>query len=759
MPSIKGTSFEQVCPVGGPLGGINVVFDKFGLTKQVSFGNVVQECSQLTVDIAADRRRRCFRSNTTVTYTNDGSADAHNVKIKVLYPKYVVPISSSLPWVARQDSALIFDIGTLKAGERKSFVIADSTICGNEGIRGLSQCVKAIITPKSTCISPNQEWDESSVLLSANFTNQEQTAEFTIINEGAGDMTDSTSYRVFANTSLVKEGKVKLKKGAATTLEIPATLATYRLEADQVPHHPGQSRPAVSLQPSVIPTGVPSMAMPTPIDHFYQDDADAEVDISCLDIIDSYDPNDKQVSPQGITARRYIKENQDLEYLIRFQNTGTDVAYNVIIRDTINEHLDIASLKVGSASHPLTYTVSGKGKPVVTFTFKNINLPDHKTNEPGSHGFVKFTIAQNLDNPKGTKIRNKADIYFDYNSPITTNEVFNIIGDTIIAPPAPVVVYDCGLENPSVAQAGADLSLCEADQTTLNANVPTKGKGRWRIVSGQATIENPDSPTSAVRNIGYGETVLEWGITLCKKISASQIRINRYQIPAAPTVAALPLQCEGATLQPLVATGSNITWYQDAAKKHKLATGNRYTPTVAANATFYATQTLNGCESPVSAAAVTIHLKETTISVHADTLVTPAADSYQWYFNDKPLAGAQNQRLFVRNSGLYRVKTVTNGCEANSINVNHQVNLPEPKLKLYPNPVRGELLLEVASKATGEGRILVRNQLGKLVMELPAMKEYTVLEQKLNTSALASGMYFLEVFIGKEAHSLRFVKQ
>ncbi|MCC9168048.1 DUF7619 domain-containing protein [Pontibacter harenae] len=724
--------------------------------RNVDFGYNILECAQLTVDIAADRRRRCFRSNTTVTYTNEGTADAQNVKIKVLYPKYVIPISSSLPWAAQLDSALVFNVGTVRAGERKSFIIVDSTICGNEGIRGLSQCVTAIISPKNSCAPPSHDWGHASVAVAGSFFNQEQTAVFSIMNEGEGDMTDSTSYRVFANAALVKKGKVKLKKGAFTTLEIPAQLATFRLEADQVPHHPGKSRPTVSLQPSTIPTSTQPVV--TPIDAFYQDDADAETDISCLEIVDSYDPNDKQVGPKGITRRRYIKAEDELEYLIRFQNTGTDVAYKVVVQDIISEHLDISSLRVGSASHPFTYTVSGKGKPVLSFTFKDINLPDDKTDEPGSHGYIKFSIAQNPDNPKGTVIRNTAYNYFDYNSPIATNEVINIIGDTIIAPPAPFVVYDCSFEEPTVAEAGANISLCATNQAVLQANTPTKGIGRWRLISGQATIIDLNSPASGVQDIGFGETVLEWTVTLCERVSRSQVKINRYAVPPAPAVAALPLQCEGDALLPLVANGSNITWYKDATKQQKLFSGNNYIPVTTATTIFYATQTVNGCESPASAVVVNIHSKVIAVTASADTLIAPEADTYQWFFNDQPVNGGTNQKLLVKNTGLYRVKTITNGCMSNSENLMHIITLPKSELKIGPNPVRKEFVLELASNATGEVTVSIRDMLGKKVSGTVAQKTYTVLEQILSVASLAPGVYLVEVQLNNEVHKTKIVK-
>ncbi|MER2999385.1 DUF7619 domain-containing protein [Pontibacter populi] len=727
--------------------------------KDLNFGYTIRDCYQLTVDIAADRRRRCMRSNTTVTYANEGTLDAHNVKIKVLYPKYVVPVSSNLPWTARLDSALIFDIGTLKAGERKSFVISDSTICGIEEIRGLSQCVKAIITPKNSCEQQDPVWSYASVAVMANYINEEKVATFAITNNGEGDMPDSTSYRMYANYTLLKKGKVKLAKGASALFEVPANVATYRIEADQVPHHPGDSRPAVSIQPSTIPTGnILANTAPIPIDAFYLDDADAEEDIFCLEITDSFDPNDKQVSPRGITSKRYIKAEDELEYLIRFQNTGTDVAYNIVVKDTISDHLDIATLRVGSASHPFTYTVSGEGKPVVTFRFNDINLPDHKTNEPGSHGYIKFKIAQRPDNPKGTVIRNTAYNYFDFNSPIATNEVINIIGDTVLAPTVPMVVFDCAEDEPTIAQANPTIALCETDQVTLQANAPVLGLGKWKLISGQATIVNPDNPTSELKNIGYGETVLEWTVTLCKKVSRAQVRINRYKLPSAPQITALPVQCEGNELMPLVATGENITWYKDAAKQFKLHTGNSYTPVASVTTTYYATQTINGCESPVQEVEVTIQPAEVIITTNADTLIAPAADSYQWYFNGEPVAEGVGKNLVVKNTGQYYVKTTVNGCVSVSKGLQHTINLPVSVLKLSPNPAGKDLVLEFAANPTGEMRVIVRNQLGQQVLSYVTYKGTTVQEQTINVASLAPGLYFIDVQVGNQMQKSKFIK-
>lgn len=43
------------------------------------------------------------------------------------------------------------------------------------------------------------------------------------------------------------------------------------------------------------------------------------------------------------------------------------------------------------------------------------------TNEPASHGFVKFAIAPRDSLELGTPVLNFADIFFDFNDPVRTN--------------------------------------------------------------------------------------------------------------------------------------------------------------------------------------------------------------------------------------------------------------------------------------------------------------------------------------------------
>ncbi|NQZ69151.1 MAG: SprB repeat-containing protein, partial [Lentisphaeria bacterium] len=120
-------------------------------------------------------------------------------------------------------------------------------------------------------------------------------------------------------------------------------------------------------------------------------DVNSSNNTSCVsdEIVGSYDPNDKQVTPTGVgpTGDILLSDTQ-LNYKIRFQNSGTFLATNVVVVDTLSANLDVTSLRDVVASHPFVYSVDGQG--VLTFTFNNIMLPDSNTDEPGSHGMIQF---------------------------------------------------------------------------------------------------------------------------------------------------------------------------------------------------------------------------------------------------------------------------------------------------------------------------------------------------------------------------------
>lgn len=138
---------------------------------------------------------------------------------------------------------------------------------------------------------------------------------------------------------------------------------------------------------------------------------------SALDqvVFNSIDPNDK-TCVEGITISPSMV-GQYVHYVIRFENTGTANAQNIVVKDIIDTaKYDVSSLVPlsGSASYITRITNTNK----VEFIFENINLPFAVGS---NNGYVAFKIKTKPTLVVGDTFSNSANIYFDYNFPITTN--------------------------------------------------------------------------------------------------------------------------------------------------------------------------------------------------------------------------------------------------------------------------------------------------------------------------------------------------
>jgi uncharacterized repeat protein (TIGR01451 family) len=144
--------------------------------------------------------------------------------------------------------------------------------------------------------------------------------------------------------------------------------------------------------------------------------------IASLDvtIAGSYDPNDKigTANSSRSTTQYFLDTDEWIDYTVRFQNTGTDTAFTVVIRDEIEQDLDLMSLEILGASHDFIPSF-GEGRELV-FTFNDILLPDSTTDLLGSQGFVAFRIRPREGLLPGDNITNIANIYFDFNPPVIT---------------------------------------------------------------------------------------------------------------------------------------------------------------------------------------------------------------------------------------------------------------------------------------------------------------------------------------------------
>lgn len=138
-------------------------------------------------------------------------------------------------------------------------------------------------------------------------------------------------------------------------------------------------------------------------------------------VVAAYDPNDKRVIPAGDFDSTFINNGNYFTYIIRFQNTGNSWAEDVEVSDQLSPYLDLATFVFEDASHYCNVSIDTLN--LLKFTFPDIFLPDSVADEPGSHGFIRFSIRPRVNIPENSQIDNAASIYFDFNAAINTNTV------------------------------------------------------------------------------------------------------------------------------------------------------------------------------------------------------------------------------------------------------------------------------------------------------------------------------------------------
>jgi uncharacterized repeat protein (TIGR01451 family) len=241
----------------------------------------------------------------------------------------------------------------------------------------------------------------------------------------------------------------------------------------------------------------------------------------CRENVSSFDPNDKQALPRSYATDHFVEKNTDLDYTIRFQNTGTDTAFRVVILDTLSAALVATAVRPGASSHP--YRFERLDGQVLKFVFDNIALPDSSTDADASQGFVQFRVPQQPDNPDGTRIENTAAIYFDVNAPIFTNTTWHTVGShfittsTTYADPkrGPLRVFP----NPAraVVHFAADTAIGEIVQVSLT---DVHGRAVQRLSAAQMPVALDCSGLSAstyfFQITGSGAAVLWSGVLLVR---------------------------------------------------------------------------------------------------------------------------------------------------------------------------------------------------------------------------------------------------
>jgi len=276
-------------------------------------------------------------------------------------------------------------------------------------------------------------------------------------------------------------------------------------------------------------------------------------------------------------------------------------------------------------------------------------------------------------------------------------------------------VTDSSLPAPTSSFTANTTSGCGAVTVTFNdqsSNNPSSWN--WSFPGGSpssSTLQNPtvtyNSPgtynvsLTASNSGGQGNTITQNNL------------VQVFAIPNAPAVSGGNTYCIGDAVSNLTASGSNITWYSNASGTNPIGSGNNYTPSSSGTATYYATQTINGCESVTTSETVTINPNPSVsfslpTSVNAATPLNLTASPSGGTFSGTGVV-FNGFNPSIAGSGQHIITysyTDANGCSATasssilvfSINynfVNYNLGTISPligdifdgKLNIQPNPV------------------------------------------------------------------------
>lgn len=398
-------------------------------------------CPVLDVQISTPILRKCLNSLYDVHYCNQGTAAADNAYLILTLDPLVSVTGASLNYINLGNGQYRFELGSISPWDCGDFQVFVTTSC--DAVLHQTLCAEAHIYPDDICTPGGSSW--TGAHLDVNALCQGDSVVFNITNIGAAAMTSAEgSYKIIEDMIILMQGHFNPLDVAETyQVKVPANGSTWRLETPQEDGFPIPSFPSATIEGCVNSSGPFSTGF---ANQYLLGDQEAYTDEFCTEVRASWDPNEKQAFPEGYSESHDILPQTPIEYMIQFQNTGTDTAFRVVVLDTLSASLDPSTLQMGSGSHPHRVELTGQG--VLKVTFDPIALPDSTTNELASHGYFTFSIRPRANAPLGMLIENTAAIYFDQNEPVFTNTTWHTLGiDFILSdvrnanPRIPFTVY------------------------------------------------------------------------------------------------------------------------------------------------------------------------------------------------------------------------------------------------------------------------------------------------------------------------------
>ena len=420
------------------------------------------DCPLLEVSLSATPAVRCEIQRLTVHYSNTGTATATGSSVQLTLDDHLTLVSASPAPAEQNDNQLVFNTGDLAPSTEGTIELTVRVACADVRA-GQALQTSAEIFPRIECAPVSDDWDGSSIVVTSR-CDLENGLTFTVANVGENIMTQTSNYVVVEDIVLFREGIVPILSPGQTA-EITIGLSdeeetgTYRLIAEQSENHPGNQFPTAVAEG--CPTSGNGGFTTGFVSQFPDNDGDLNLDILTQEIVALEPGADVQLSayPQGYREEIIIPKT-DIEYTVFFALQPNDSFERVVIRDTLPLPLDLNSLEMGAASHPYDFVLYQDG--ILKITFDSIRIfSGGSTGEADAathRGYVSYRLSQKPNLTEGTVIRNRAAVYFDYESPELSPEVRHTVGCVDIFSSEGCLLTDVEDRN-SPENEGVDISI------------------------------------------------------------------------------------------------------------------------------------------------------------------------------------------------------------------------------------------------------------------------------------------------------------
>lgn len=395
-------------------------FAEANIGLEPSFGCAILDLNLCTVCLVP-----CSTSTYQLNYQNIGTETAYNPTITFAAGPYLTVNWSSVPWETPQNGSIYeFHFDSIPAGASGWITIAVTVDC-DPSLEGYSICSGAL-HDAAQCCAQYAQYNGPEVALEAECLEGQGVPEieFRIKNIGNGDMNAPLPFYILQDDIVYNYGTFQLNSQQQDVHTIVATGNMYRMEAQQVPQHPYAASPAIEVEGcGTNAQGTVSLGYS---DMLENGDQIPSIDFNCMEVTQTCMCNMMYASPTGITEQNFVDVDEQIEYTVTFQNQTTSEVQKLVIVDTLPAELDPNTIVKGESSHEFTFSVSGTG--IVTWTMENIGLPVGVAGTNDNSGFVKFTADLRVNVPVGSVVTNSAQLYFDEQTEVLTNEVFHTVG-------------------------------------------------------------------------------------------------------------------------------------------------------------------------------------------------------------------------------------------------------------------------------------------------------------------------------------------